>query len=481
MTLFDLIMELETMETNADLQTQILGVKNDSRAIRPGDLFVAISGAQQDGHLYIPAALERGASAVVSERPLGQSVPHVVVPDSKVALSKLASAFFGHPSRKMRMIGVTGTNGKTTTTHIIRSLLSPDGPVGLIGTNHVLIGEEELPAIRTTPDAVELHGLFAKMVERGCRFCVMEVSSHALDQCRVAGIEYDIAVFTNLTRDHLDYHYNLESYFQAKRTLFSQCARAVINYDDAFGLRLIEGATCPVTTYSVTHDAGDVVAKNVDLTPSGVEFVAVRGLELSRMHWGTPGLFSVYNALAATATALELGLSLPVISGRLKTAPPVMGRMEVVKVPADFTVLIDYAHSPDSLENALSAVRKSTPGRVIAVFGCGGDRDVGKRPEMGRVAAQLADVVVVTSDNPRSEPPSRIIEDIVAGMQNRRHVHVLENRVEAIHEALGLAGPGDVVILCGKGHETYQEVLGEHYPMDEREIVAAFWRSEEDE
>ncbi len=479
MKLYELLMELETMETNCDLQLEINGIKNDSRRVEKGDIFVAISGAAQDGHIYIPKAIELGAGVVVSEKPLGNRWPYVVVPDSRVALSKLASAFFSHPSRKMQMTGVTGTNGKTTITHIIRSILEPEGIVGLIGTNHILIGGEEYTAERTTPDAVSLHGTFDKMVGKGCKYCVMEVSSHALDQRRVDGIQYRTAVFTNLTQDHLDYHADMEDYYQAKRKLFCMCDSAVINMDDEYGRRLARECKCQVMGYSAGAVPAPLRAENIRLLPDCVEFDAVYKDKSAPVRWSTPGQFSVSNALAAIGAGIGAGLQLEDIALRVASARPVMGRMEVVPVPAPFTVIIDYAHTPDALENVLRSAREAAKGRIILVFGCGGDRDSGKRPLMGRIAARAADVCVVTSDNPRTENPSRIISDIVAGMGSRKP-HIVENRTEAINHALTIAGQGDTVLLCGKGHETYQEIFGQRYPMDERQIVGAFWRKDEE-
>lgn len=476
MTLFDLLRELETMETNCDLQMEIGGIKNDSRKVRQGDLFVAISGAADDGHIYIPKAIELGAVVVVSEKPLGNRWPYVVVPDSKVALSKLASAFFSHPSRKMHMVGVTGTNGKTTTTHILQAIFRHEGKVGLIGTNHIMIGDEEYHTERTTPDAVALHGTFDQMVKKGTKYCVMEVSSHALDQCRVDGIQYQTAVFTNLTQDHLDYHRDMEDYFNAKRKLFGMCDNAVINADDPCGARLIDECVCPVITYSQEDGAADLTARSIKLLPNGVEFEVRYGTQRESVFWGTPGKFSVSNALAAIGAALMAGLGLEEIADRIRTARPVMGRMEIVPVPAPFTVVIDYAHTPDALENVLEAAREVVRGRLLLVFGCGGDRDAAKRPLMGRIAARMADVCIVTSDNPRTEDPSRIIDDIVAGMGAHDNYRTCVNRVEAIDCALSMAAPGDMVLLCGKGHETYQEIFGQKYPMDERQIVEAHWR-----
>jgi UDP-N-acetylmuramoyl-L-alanyl-D-glutamate--2,6-diaminopimelate ligase len=476
MELFDLIRELDTIETNADLHMNITDIQNDSRKVTPGCLFVAISGSANDGHIYIPKAVENGAAVVVSQRRLNIDCPSVIVPDTREALFRLGSAFFGHPSRKMHMIGVTGTNGKTTITHLIYGLLKAhSGCVpSLVGTNHILIGNEERPSERTTPDAVSLHRLFADMVKAGSTHCVMEVSSHALEQGRVAGIHYDLGVFSNLTQDHLDYHKSFEAYYQAKAKLFEQSALSITNIDDEYGQRL-EKEFQMKQTYSLTPK-GRLYASSYELHPGSVSLsVRYRG-ESATLEWGTPGKFTVYNVLAATLSALQLGLPLREIAKSLPQIPPVCGRMEIVPVPADFTVIIDYAHTPDALENVLHTAREVTKGRVITVFGCGGDRDNTKRPLMGGIAQKLSDVCVVTSDNPRTEEPLKIIEDILAGMDKKTAI-VEANRTLAIHEALRLAAPGDIVMICGKGHEMYQEVMGVTFPMDEREIVASYWRN----
>lgn len=478
MLLMDLLRELETMETNVDLGVDISGVYNDCRRVTPGGLFVAITGSARDGHMFVGQALENGAKAVVCEKPL-KNVPYIVVPDTREALYRLGSAFMGHPARRLKMVGVTGTNGKTTTTHILYGLLKAAGYTpGLVGTNHVLYGGKEFPAERTTPDAIALHTLLRDMADAGCTHCVMEVSSHALEQRRVAGIHYETAIFTNLTQDHLDYHPTLEDYFRAKALLFRQCGIGIVNMDDPYGARLREMTCGSVLTYAADKEAS-FQAREITEASDGVSFSLSSGEERRTLRWGTPGRFSVYNALAAAAGALCLGVPLPVIAQALPGIPSVSGRMEVVPVPGDFTVIIDYAHTPDALENVLTTARGFTKGRVIAVFGCGGDRDRSKRPRMGEIAARLADVAVVTSDNPRTEPPERIIEDILAGMAERPPMVVTDRRA-AVHTVLSMALPGDTVMLCGKGHELYQEINGITYPMDEREIVMEHWRNGND-
>ncbi len=491
MRLMDLIVELETMETNADLTKDIKGIKNDSKKVGEGDAFVAISGSSKDGHVFLQEALRNGADVVVSEKPLSNSIPYIVVPSTKVALSKLASAINYHPSRKMKMIGVTGTNGKTTTTHIIYELLKSAGHLpSIIGTNHILIGNKELSAERTTPDAVSLHSLFAEMLTTGCTHCVMEVSSHALSQFRVAGIQYDIGVFTNLSQDHLDYHHDMESYFNDKRLLFSQCNSAVINIDDEYGRRLYDSLiearglseqerhkkSVPSEIFSIStkNDNADFFADRICLRNDSVVFDTVNNGQRERLIWNTPGQFSVYNALTAIACGQICGLSLKAMSETLTSAPPVLGRMEQVKTAYDFTVLIDYAHTPDALENVLKTLRTETENKVICVFGCGGDRDKSKRSIMGKIAEKYADVLIVTSDNPRTESPDDIIDDIFQGITGLKETFREQDREKAIHKAMQTAASGDIIIICGKGHEMYQEINGVKHPMDERQIILSF-------
>lgn len=478
MLLMDLLHELETMETNVDLNVDITGIHNDCRRVTPGGLFVAIAGAVHDGHSFISQALDNGARAVVCEKPVIGGVPYIVVPDTREALYRLGSAFMGHPARRLKMVGVTGTNGKTTTTHILYELLRAAGySPGLVGTNHVLYAGKDIPSERTTPDAIALHTLLRDMVEAGCTHCVMEVSSHALEQRRVAGIDYEVAVFSNLTQDHLDYHHTVEEYFCAKALLFKQCEHGIVNLDDPYGARLQDMHEGNLLTYAMDHDARFRATDVVQAAGEVCFTLEVNGKKHT-LRWNTPGRFSVYNALAAISAALTLGVSPEDIAQALPTVPPVCGRMELVPVPEDYSVIIDYAHTPDALENVLQTARSFTKGRIIAVFGCGGDRDRTKRPQMGAIVSRLADVAIVTSDNPRTEQPERIIDDILEGMQGTPVVVV--DRREAIHAALSMAKPGDVIMLCGKGHETYQDAGGVIYPMDEREIVADYWRGGHD-
>ncbi|MDR3206910.1 MAG: UDP-N-acetylmuramoyl-L-alanyl-D-glutamate--2,6-diaminopimelate ligase [Oscillospiraceae bacterium] len=477
MKLGDLLAGTEAVLSRGDPDTDITGLCLDSRKVGAGDLFFALPGAQADGQRFIGQALAAGAAAVVAERANRSAAPLVLVPDAHKALAEMAAAFYGHPAKQLRMFGITGTNGKTTVTHILKGILerTRDERVGLIGTNAVRIGDKEWPAERTTPDALSLQALLRDMVDAGCRACVMEVSSHALAQHRTWGIQYSQAVFTNLTQDHLDYHKDMEDYFQAKRLLFLQADAAVLSLDDPYGRRLAESKAFNAVTYSAGRDEADVTAKNIRFKPDRVEFEAVTHSEIARIEWATPGAFSVSNALAAVTAALVAGLTLKSIAAAIREVPPVKGRMETVPVPGGATVLIDYAHTPDALTNLLSAVRSYHDGRVLTLFGCGGDRDRAKRPLMAAAASPDSDLLIVTSDNPRSEQPQKIIEDILAGLPaDAPPVIVEENREEAIGIALREARPGDVVLLCGKGHEDYQEIGGQKRHMDEREIVAAY-------
>ena len=477
MKLRELLQGIEIVSSAADLDCEIGEVRYDSRAVCPGDLFVAVRGYETDGHRYIAGALEKGAAAVVCEE-AGEGVPAVLVENSRAALADIAGNRFGHPSRKLTMVGVTGTNGKTTTTTLVKHILETKGAkVGLIGTNENIIGDEAVPASRTTPESYELQALFARMVEAGCTHCVMEVSSHSLVLDRVRGVRFQSAVFTNLTQDHLDFHHTMEEYRKAKALLFSIADKGAVNLDDPVAEKMLADAKCPCMTYSAGRSEADLSAQNVNLRADGVDFIAVRTGELARVRLGIPGQFSVSNALSAISACLLLGLSLEDCAAALRTAHGVKGRIEVVPTPTDYTVLIDYAHSPDGVDNILRAVRGFTKGRVIALFGCGGDRDRTKRPKMGAIAAQLADYCIVTSDNPRTEQPEAIIDDIMPGMQDARGpVDRICDRREAIFHALDIAQPGDSVVLMGKGHETYQEINHVKHHMDEREIVAEYFQ-----
>ena len=450
----------------------------DTRAMRPGCLFVALPGYKTDGHKYIRQALEQGAAAVLCRTPPEGEGPWLVTPDPRAALAVVSANWFGHPAEQLTALAVTGTNGKTTTTYLLKAMLEGTlgAKVGLIGTNQNMIGEKSLPAHRTTPESWEIQQLLRDMVDAGCTHVVMEASSHALVLHRLDGIRFAAGIFTNLTQDHLDFHKTMEAYRDAKGLLFRQCDTAVLNLDDEAGRYYAATAPCPVFTYSERRDEADLTAKNLRLFPQRVEFEAVTMEAIARVRLAIPGGFTIYNALGALSCGVVLGLPLADCAHALASAHGVKGRVEVVPVPADFTVLIDYAHTPDALENVLTTVRDFTPGRVICLFGCGGDRDRSKRPQMGAVAGALADLAVVTSDNPRTEEPEAIIRDILAGMEEAHaQIQVEPDRRRAIGLALSLAQPGDTVVLAGKGHETYQEVNGVQLHLDEREEIAAWF------
>ena len=477
MKLRELLEGISLVSATADLEMEISGVSYDSRTTRPGDLFVAMTGFETDGHAYIPKAAEAGAAAVLCQRPPENGLPYVRVEDSRRALAVLGANFYGHPAEQMTMVGITGTNGKTTTTYLLKAILEQalGAKVGLIGTNQNMIGEEVLPTERTTPESFELQGLFARMREAGCTHVVMEVSSHALALDRVYGVSYAVGVFTNLTQDHLDFHKTMEDYCDAKALLFRRCAVGVVNGDDPWTPRLLEGATCRTFTYA-QHGAGDLRAEDVSLAADHVAFTAATAEEKIPVRVNIPGGFMVYNTLDVLGAALALGVPLSRSAQILAGVPHVKGRVEVVPTPGkSYTVLIDYAHSPDGMVNVLRSVKGFAKGRTIALFGCGGDRDKTKRPKMGRVAAEIADFAVVTTDNPRTEKPADIIADILPGFAGSATPYVVvEDRIEAIHYCLDHARPGDVIVLCGKGHETYQEINHVKHHMDEREIVAEY-------
>ncbi len=475
MKLQAILQGLEPLEVHADLSREITGICYDSRAVKPGNLFVAICGYDTDGHKYIPMALEKGAACVLCENAPAEG-EYVLLSDTRRGLALAGANWYGNPAGEMTMIGITGTNGKTTTTYLVKHILEDclGAKVGLVGTIQNMIGDEVLHTERTTPESLELQALFRHMADAGCTHVVMEVSSHALSLHRVDGVTFDVGVFTNLTQDHLDFHKTMEEYCRAKAMLFARSKVGAVNVDDPWAKEILAHATCPVITYSAKGQAA-LEATDIRLEPHHVAFTAhYQGTETA-CTLGIPGAFSVYNALSALSAALALGIAPEQAAASLATARGVKGRAEVVPTPGkDYTVLIDYSHTPDSLENILKTVREFARGRVIAVFGCGGDRDPIKRPIMGKIAADLADLVVVTSDNPRTEDPMAIIDQILVGIpKDQTPTTVIENRRQAIRWAMDNAQAGDVIVLAGKGHETYQEIGHEKFHLDEREEVAA--------
>ena len=477
MKLKQLLADIRAVKTNVNMELEIGDIAYDSRKVQPGGMFVAISGFATDGNRFIPMALEKGAAVIVTAKEPESEVPYVLVESDRLALALLGRNFYGNPAASMQMIGVTGTNGKTSSTLLLKHVLEvvKGAKVGLMGTMENIIGDEHIPADRTTPESFELQALLARMRDAGCTHVIMEVSSHAIALDRVAGITYDVASFTNLTEDHLDFHKTMEAYCDTKAILFRRCRKAVGNLDDSWYDRLCGGAVCPVLKVSAKGQA-DLYAQDLELLSDGVSFTAVSGSEKVEVKLPIPGKFTVYNALNVLGMAMQMDISLSDAADALRTAQGVKGRVEVVPTPGKpYTILIDYAHTPDGLENVLSSAKGFCKGRLIAVFGCGGDRDPIKRPIMGRIGAQIADIAIITSDNPRTEDPAKIIEDIVAGIdESKNNYEIIENRPKAIHHAMDIAEKNDIIILAGKGHETYQEICGVKHHLDEREVVAAY-------
>ena len=477
MKLCELLKGINVLDSTADMNLEIEEVAYDSRKVKPGGLFVAISGFASDGNRFIPMALEKGAAAVVTAKKPEGDVPYVLVDNDRLALALIGCNFFGHPAKSMTLIGVTGTNGKTSTTLILKQVLETltGCKAGLIGTMENRIGDVVIPTERTTPESFELQGLFAQMRDAGCKYVIMEVSSHAIALDRVGGVHFDIAAFTNLTEDHLDFHKTMEAYCDTKAELFARCGGAVFNCDDGWFSRISAKATCPVVTTSAKKEAG-IWAKDAVLKSDGVAFTAVSDGKEFAVELPIPGRFTVYNVLTVLGIVKALGIDLNAATAALKNVRGVKGRIEVVPTPGkDYTILIDYAHTPDGLENVLRSVRDFCKGRLICVFGCGGDRDPIKRPIMGRIGVELSDLAIITSDNPRTEDPSAIISDIVAGVNPAMGTYkIIENRVNAIKYVMDIGEKDDIIILAGKGHETYQEICGVKHHMDEREIVAQY-------
>lgn len=476
MKLRELLKNIVVLAHTADLETNISAICYDSRKAEPGCLFVAVGGFATDGNRFIPMALEKGAAAVVTAKKPEGEVPYILVESDRLALALLGCNFYGNPAASMTMIGITGTNGKTSSTLLLKQVLekTQGAKVGLIGTMANMIGQEVIPTERTTPESLDLQALFARMRDSGCTHVVMEVSSHAITLERIGGVRFDVAAFTNLTEDHLDFHKTMDAYCEAKAELFRRCDRAVVNADDSYAGRILSAAACPVLTTSVTTKEG-LHAEDVALHAEGISFTAVCGEERAQVSLPIPGKFTVYNALTVLGTARQLGISLHDCAEALKSAEGVKGRVEVVPTPGTpYSVLIDYAHTPDALENVLRTVRDFCKGRLIAVFGCGGDRDPMKRPIMGKIGVELSDIAIITSDNPRTEAPMAIIQDILKGVnQESGEYIVMEDRRRAIRYAMDIAEKNDIIVLAGKGHETYQDIDGQKHHLDEREEVAA--------
>lgn len=485
MSLTDLIAGIKVEKVISRQAISIKGMTYDSRQVQTGDLFFCLPGAKADGHDYAPQAIERGAAALIVERELPfKDITQIVVSDSRKTMAELAAAFFGYPSRQLRVIGVTGTNGKTTTTYLIKAILEAAGfGVGLIGTIQSLIGHQVIPMKNTTPESLDLQRLLRKMVDAKLDYAVMEVSSHALSIGRVSNCEYDTAVFTNLTRDHLDYHLTFENYAAAKAILFTSLGQnakktgaktAVVNLDDEYGAFIAGQTTVPVLTYGL-RKSPMIGAKNVQVTAKGTSFTAITPRGDISLGLKITGMFNVYNALAAIGAALAEGIAPETIKTALGKFTSVPGRFELVEEGQSFAVVVDYAHTPDGLENILQTAKQLTQGKIIVVFGCGGDRDRTKRPVMGALAARYADFTVITSDNPRSEEPLSIMREIEngfvsTGAQSKQYL-MIADRKDAIREALSRAQRDDIVLIAGKGHETYQILKERTISFDDREIA----------
>lgn len=477
---------LLTAKLAGDGETEFHGIEKDSRKVSPGQLFICVPGYTVDGHAYAGEAEKRGAAAIVSERLLDISLPQLIVKDSRLAMAVIADYVYEHPSRSIGLIGVTGTNGKTTTTYLIEQIFNYNNmPTGVIGTIERRFGGVSEAMSGTTPEADALQRYLAGMRDAGAQYCAMEVSSHALEQGRVKGCRFRTAIFTNLSQDHLDYHGTMEKYADAKGLFFSRLGNgyslnaeerfyAVLNSDDPASARFRSITSAEVITYGLGMEA-DVRAVDIDICAGGASFRIICFAGEADISMRLTGKFNVYNALAATTAALIEGIELERIKDALEAIPGVPGRVETIETGRDFSVIVDYAHTPDGLDNVLGAVKELARNRVICVFGCGGDRDRGKRPLMAQVAAKHADKLVVTSDNPRNEDPLAIIADIErglleAGVARERYI-VESDRRQAIEKAVEMASPGDVVLIAGKGHETYQLIGGATYPFDDR-IVA---------
>lgn len=483
-TLKDIISTLDVQQVQGDQNVSIQDITADSRAVKPNSLFIALDGATVDGHNYINKAVAAGAVAVIVSKPV--TVPDdvcvITVSDTRQAMMACVPYFFDSPANRMRMVGVTGTNGKTTTTHMIRHILKAQGhKVGVIGTVHIMIGDTSYPIHNTTPDVVDLQHILHQMVQENVEYCVMEVSSHALALGRVSGVEFDTAVFTNLTQDHLDFHKTFENYLAAKCKLFEQVSApnqvknnkgAVINIDDSYGHRVMEKTTAPTITYS-TLGKGTLNASDVHMSTKNSQYTVNYKGESYPVSMNTTGLFNVYNTLAAIGACLQEGISMEAIDTALKTFSSVPGRFELIEEGQDFAVVVDYAHTPDGLQNILETAKAIKENRIIIVFGCGGDRDATKRPIMGRIAAEYGDKIYVTSDNPRTEDPVQIVKDVEVGvkevLRDGTSYEVIVDRREAINHAIHDAKAGDIVIIAGKGHENYQILKNETIHFDDRE------------
>lgn len=473
MLLKDLVKELDVLEIKGETDIDIKNIAYDSRKVGGDSIFTCVQGFKVDGHDFIPLALQNGAKALLVQKEVEvpEGVTVIRVKDTRYATAHISDTFFGHPSKNFNLIGVTGTKGKTTTTYMIKSVLeAANGKIGLIGTIVNSIGNEVLPAERTTPESCDLQALFFEMADKKVDSVVMEVSSHALELHRVSCSDYDIGIFTNLSRDHLDFHETFENYLNAKIKLFRLCKKGLVNIDNEYGRQVVERAECPIYTMGIDSDA-DIKAVDIVTSPDSIAFKALTPWGEADIKVNIPGRFSVYNALAAIGACRMMDISFEKIKEGLEKVS-VPGRAEVVFAGKKFTLIVDYAHTPDSLENILETVRNYAPARLVCLFGCGGDRDKTKRPIMGEISGKIADFTIITSDNPRTENPAAIIGDIEAGIKGSGAAYVtINDRREAIKYSIEKAEPQDIIILAGKGHETYQIFKDKTIHFDEREVV----------
>ncbi len=468
------------VDTRGDLDITISAVTANSREKTADALFFCIHGARFDAHDFAAQAVENGAAALVVERWLDLPVPQVLVNNGRGAMSRIAAAFYGHPADQMKLVGITGTKGKTTTSYMLKSIVEHAGlRCGLIGTTGNMIGSERLEGHLTTPDPIELHATLRRMADAGVQVVSMEVSAHAIDMLRLDGLTFEVGCYTNFSQDHLDYFHTMEHYFETKRRFFTSgmVRNASFNADEETTERILDGLQIPHITYGICVNA-DLFARDIEISENGVSFtIQLQGMHDSRINLQMTGMFNVYNALAAASCAMILGIAPDDIRRGLEGIASVPGRVEMLPTGTPYRVILDYSHSPDALQNILETVRIFTRGRVIALFGCGGDRDQGKRPMMGEIGGRLADLCILTSDNPRSEDPMAILRAIEEGIRPTGKPYVMiENRREAIRYALNTAADGDVIVLAGKGHETYQEIRGVKYPFDEKQVVADLLR-----
>jgi len=466
----------DAVESRGNIDIPIEDLSLNSRDITHNGLFFCISGARVDAHDFAPQAIENGCVALVVSRFIDDlDVPQIKVGNVRSAMAYISSAYFGYPSKALRLIGISGTKGKTTTTYLLKSILEEAGyKVGLIGTTGNMIGNRYIKSVLTTPDSIDLHRTFRDMVDEGVQIVCMEVSAHAIDMHRIDGLFFEAACYTNLSQDHLDYFHTMEQYFLAKKKFFTTnfALNVSLNLDEETSKDILADLTVPYLTYGIRMNS-DLYARDIEITENGIHFlIQLRNIETIEVSMQMTGMFNVYNALAAASVAMIFGVDISAIRDGLHNVKSVPGRIELLDLPLPFKVILDYSHSPDALENILTTVRTFTKNRLIVLFGCGGDRDQGKRPIMGEIGGRLADFSILTSDNPRTEDPDVILEAIEEGMKPTSGKYiVIENRREAIRYALDMAQEGDIVILAGKGHETYQDIMGVKRPFDEKVVV----------